>query len=136
MPLLLLLAALVAQAVPDPQPERAQAPAAIVPPRPVGEPVAARYPPGTSGNARVVLQIDVDAQGNVAGAQVVSPPQSEFDESALEAARRLRFEPARQGDTPIAVRIQYAFNFVAPAPVPAREAPVSLSGVVRERGTR
>ncbi|HEY6050276.1 MAG TPA: TonB-dependent receptor, partial [Thermoanaerobaculia bacterium] len=87
----------------------------------------------------MVLQIDVDAAGNVSDAQVVSPPQPGFDESALAAARRLRFEPARQGDSPIPVRIQTAFNFVAPAaPPPATpaEQPVNLGGVVRERGTR
>jgi TonB family protein len=115
----------------------AQAPAQITPPRPL-EPVLAEYPQGSSGAARVVLEIDIDALGNVSAARVVSPPQPAFDEAALTAAHKLRFEPARQGDAPIAVRIQYAFNFVpAPTPPPrASELSVNLTGVVRERGTR
>jgi TonB family protein len=100
--------------------------------------VLAEYPQGSSGAARVVLEIDIDALGNVSAARVVSPPQPAFDEAALTAAHKLRFEPARQGDAPIAVRIQYAFNFVpAPTPPPrASELSVNLTGVVRERGTR
>src|SRR5205823_3081724 len=51
--------------------------------------------------------------------------------------RKLRFEPARRGGKPIAVRIQYAFNFAPPPPPqPPAERPVSIAGVVRERGTR
>jgi TonB family protein len=132
-----------AQAVPDPAtpPRPAAQEAAITPPQPIGEPVLARYPEGAIGAARVVVRLDVDAEGMVTSAEVATAPQPGFDEAALGAARRLRFAPARRGDEAIAVRIQYAFNFVEPAPAPpapraAREQPVNLAGVVRERGTR
>ena len=100
----------------------------------------AAYPPGAAGAARVVVKIDVDAQGAVTAAEVATTPQPGFDEAALEAARRLRFVPARRGEEAIPVRLQYAFNFVEPAPQAGprvtAEAPVNLAGVVRERGTR
>ena len=128
-----------AQAVPDPRPEeKAAAPSApIAPPQPVGPAVEAEYPPGETGGARVVLELDVDARGQVTAARVVSPPQPRFDESALAAAQRLRFEPARRGEEPLAVRIQFAFNFAPPpAPSAPAEQAVNVSGTVRERGSR
>ena len=134
-----LLALLLAQAVPDPVREpRPVSPAPVlVPPRVAGEPVVAAYPPGRGGAARVVLEIDVDTAGAVAQARIVSSPQPGFDDSALAASRRLRFEPARLGDQPVPVRIQYAFNFAAPSPPPAAaDLPINLAGLVRERGTR
>jgi TonB family protein len=139
--LALFSSAALAQPVPDPQPAQQppQAPAETLTPPKLVEQVPAAYPPGASGAARVVLQVDIDVQGLPRDVKVLSPPQPGFDESALAAAQKLRFEPARRGDAPIAVRIQYAFNF-APPPTPAAEAPhelpVNLSGEVRERGTR
>src|SRR5260370_36535581 len=133
----LVLSLLLAQPVPDPV--RAQeAPAPLSPPRLI-EPVAAEYPPGRTGAARVVVQLDVDVQGEPTNLSVLTPPQPGFDEAALAAAQKLRFEPATQGGKPVAVRIQYALNFVPPAearPPPEQERPASLAGQVRERGTR
>ena len=143
--LLVLLLALgvpaVAQPVPDPQREQKPAEAVqaeMTPPRPVGEPVIAEYPAGETRGARVVLELEVDARGQVSDARVVTPTQPRFDESALQAARRLRFEPARRGDEPVPVRMQFAFNFEAPAvpALPAEPQPINLSGTVRERGSR
>ena len=129
----------VAQPVPDPQPEaRPEKPAApITPPQPIGPAVEAQYPEGETGAARVVLELDIDARGSVSAARIVTPPRPPFDDSALAAARQLRFEPARRGDEPVAVRIQFAFNFPAPPrpPVPS-EHQVDVSGTVRERGSR
>ena len=51
-----------------------------------------------------ILQLDVDVQGRPQNVKVISSPQPGFDESALAAAQKLRFEPARRGATPIAVR--------------------------------
>src|SRR5207253_450421 len=97
----------------------------------------AEYPAAQSRGARVVLELDVDAQGEVTAARVLTPPQPRFDESALAAARRLRFEPARRGSEPLAVRIQLAFNFAPPPAPPApSEQLVNVSGTVRERGSR
>src|SRR5581483_533697 len=68
---------------------------------------------------------------------VIGAPQPGFDEAALAAAARLRFEPGRRGDRPVPVRIQYAFNFLPPPPPPRPEdLPVDFEGTVRERGTR
>ncbi|HEX9575312.1 MAG TPA: TonB-dependent receptor [Myxococcales bacterium] len=137
--LIVCAGAATAQPVPDPQPEQKPAAPAppITPPQPVGPPVEAEYPVGETGGARVVLDLEVDAQGQVAAAHVVSPPRPRFDESALAAARRLRFDPARRGDESLAVRIQFAFNF-APPPAPSAPADqaVNVSGTVRERGSR
>src|SRR5207237_1046019 len=114
--LLLLSHAALAQPVPDPVREGpTTAPEALTPPR-LLEPVIADYPPGATGAARVVLQVEVDENGVPQNVKVLSQPQPGFDESSLAAAQMLRFEPARRGDNPIAVRIQYAFNFVAPPP--------------------
>src|SRR5206468_398338 len=102
--LFLLSSAALGQPVPDPvreQPaETAPPPEPITPPR-LLEPVVADYPPGASGAARVVLQLDVDVQGLPQHVTVLSPLQPGFDESALAAAQKLHFEPARRGATPI-----------------------------------
>jgi TonB family protein len=94
-------------------------PLEITPPRPIGAPVLAEYPPGAAGAARVVLEVDIDARGEVSAVRVATPAQPGFDEAALAAARKLRFEPALQGGQPVAVRIQYAFNFVEKPPAPS-----------------
>ncbi len=129
---------------PDAKPA-APPPAPISPPKLV-ESTAAEYPPSEVAQgrgARVVLELDLDDKGAVAAARVTSPPQPGFDESALAAARKLRFEPARQAESPIGVRIQFAFTFAPPPPPRAPQAaevaaekPVNLSGAVRERGSR
>ena len=134
----LLLAVALAQAVPDPVREPAGPAAAksFTPPK-LAEPVVAEYPAGQTGAARVLLELDLDPHGAVAQARLVSPPRPGFDEAALAAARRLRFEPARLGEQAVAVRLQYAFNFAAPAPPAApAELPINFAGLVRERGTR
>ena len=151
---LLASASARAQLAPDatPPPEaRGAAPAApasppapITPPSILGEPVSPDYPAEALAErktARVLLQLDIGVDGAATNAQVVGAPQPGFDESALAAAARLRFNPARQGEQPIAVRIQVAFNFAPPqqaqsAPASPQEQPVNFAGRVRERGTR
>ncbi|HET9754493.1 MAG TPA: TonB family protein, partial [Myxococcales bacterium] len=128
----------LAQPVPDPQPEKAQpAPEALTPPQLVA-PASPGYPQGARGPARVVVQMDVDEQGIPGNLAVVGAPQPGFDEAALAAAARMRFEPARRGDKPIAVRIQSAFNFTPPptAQEQAAALPVNFTGQLRERGSR
>jgi TonB family protein len=133
---LCLLGAARAQPVPDPQREALPA-QALTPPRLLQE-APPEYPAGASGVARVVLQLDVDERGVPGNLVVLTAPQPIFDEAALAAAQKLRFEPARRGDVPVAVRIQYAFNFVPPARAETdrEETPVNLAGQIRERGTR
>src|SRR5438105_1342652 len=133
--LCVLTSAAMAQPVPDPQRESPLAPPKLI------ESAAPEYPPDKTGAARVVVQLDIDEKGVPGNLAVLTPPQPGFDESALAAARKLRFTPAAQGGKPVAVRIQYAFNFVAPEePKPAEavreQQAVNLAGRVRERGTR
>jgi TonB family protein len=120
----LVAVVLLAAATPAPEP--------ISPPRLLAEPPRPGYPAGQTDAARVVLQLTVDATGEVREVEVVSPEHPPFDAVATAEARALRFAPATRDGKPIAVRIQYAFQFEPPAAAPAGE----LSGTVRERGTR
>jgi len=137
--LVCLGAGALAQPVPEPRRETAATPPeAVTPPKLIAE-APPPYPTGASGAARVVLQLDVDEHGSPGNLVVLGEPQPGFDEAALAAALQLRFEPARRGEQPVAVRIQYAFNFVPPPPAespPALELPPNLAGNIRERGTR
>lgn len=73
---------------------------------------------------RVVLALHIDETGRVVDATVVESADPALDERALAAARQFEFEPARRGDTPVAVRIQYAYVFEgAPPPEPPPPAP-------------
>ena len=149
---LLAVGAARAQAVPDPVAPRPELPKPAAPPQPItppaiaGELPRAEYPPSAlpQGNtARVVIELEVTAEGAAQAAKVVSPAQPGFDESALAMVPKLRFTPARQGELAIPVRIQFAVNFAPPAmarsdeaPAAAVQKPVNLAGQVRERGTR
>jgi TonB family protein len=108
--------------------------------------------------AEIQLLLDLDEQGQVAGAVVVAPQEPThlgFEEAALAAAYQLSFEPAEMDGKPVAVQVAYTFKFVPPkpAPAPAVEATTaavepeppaapapppskSLVGIIRERGTR
>ncbi len=91
----------------------------------------------------LLLEIDVDALGNVEDVRVVEPstsPDLGFEESALEAVRQYRFNPAYVGEDPVPVRIEYRYHFELEEVPQAQEAVadpvVNLSGQVRERGLR
>jgi TonB family protein len=83
--------------------------------------------------ASVGLVLTLDAEGHVKDAAVSESAGADFDASALEAARRLVFSPALQGETPVAAKIPFRFDFAlapeppapAPEPLPA-PAPVPL----------
>jgi TonB family protein len=88
--------------------------------------------------AKVLLEVDLSAQGEVTRAVVLVPAGHGFDEAALQAVRQFRFSPAEVDNKPAAVRIQYGYDFVL-TPVAqqvAQQGPVNLEGTVRERGTR
>lgn len=85
----------------------------FVPPR-LLERVEAAYPEaarkqGLTGT--VLLQIVVGVDGSVTDAQVAHPAGHGFDESALAAAKQLRFEPATQNGQPVAVQLNYEVLF-------------------------
>jgi TonB family protein len=131
---------------PAPKPEAPKAPPLpITPPALAGDAPIPEYPAEELAGgltARVVLQLDVLADGTAANAKITSPPQPDFDEAALATVPRLKFTPAKQGETPIAVRIQFAFNFAPPRKAPSQaelkpgDLPVNFTGRIRERGTR
>ena len=65
---------------------------------------------------KVLLELVVDADGQVADASVVRGAGKGWDEAALEAARQFEFEPAQRADNPIVVTIRYLYEFQQPAP--------------------
>lgn len=91
----------------------------ITPPRPATTPKV-DYPASAEGDAEVVLELDVDAEGRVERARVVTGDEP-FAAHALRAARRWRFRPARRGGRPVGARIRFRVRFNAPAPEPAPE---------------
>lgn len=115
----------------------------LSPPR-LLQPVAPEYPEkalsqGLTG--RVELELVIDEQGQVAQATVVVPVGHGFDEAALAAARKLRFQPATRDGDPIRARVRYPFVFElrngTPSPdalgdVPTPEdAPARFEGMLR-----
>jgi TonB family protein len=98
----------------------------VVPPRLIEDP-GVSYPgraleAGFYQRTEVLLILDLDETGAVARATVEAPRGRGFDEAALEAARRLRFEPARRAGVPAPARIRYRYVFEPP--------PCTLSGRV------
>lgn len=99
--------------------------------------VAAVYPEGkkaTGESARVVLTLTIDATGAVTDVAVQTSMGPEFDQAAIDAAKRLTFTPATRDGKPIASRIPFSidFAFEKPAPeAPAKVPAAALTGTVR-----
>ena len=68
--------------------------------------------------ASVGLELDVDASGHVTGARVTKRAGHGFDESALEAAKKIIFVPAKRDGAPIAATIDFTYDFRLPPPAP------------------
>ncbi|WP_437607291.1 TonB-dependent siderophore myxochelin receptor MxcH [Sorangium sp. So ce834] len=64
----------------------------------------------------VVLRLTIEADGRVSAADVEQAAGHGLDEAAQAAALRFAFSPARRGDTPVASRILYAYEFRRPKP--------------------
>jgi TonB family protein len=76
--------------------------------------VEAAYPPqaraaGVSGT--VLLELSVDADGNVSDVKVTRGAGFGFDESAVAAARALKFRPATHDGKPIAATVAFEQRF-------------------------
>jgi len=71
------------------------------------------YPPNAVGEAFVVVEATVDADGSVTDARVVGEA-SGFDGAALETARAWGFEPARRDGRPVPGRVCFVFAFRQP----------------------
>ncbi len=108
--------------------------AALQPPR-LRRAAQAVYPEAerlAGRSASVRLLLDVDAEGAVTRAEVVSPPDAPFDASALAAAVQLEFEPAQLDGAPVPARLTYAFHFEATPALAAPDAGApTLETVVR-----
>jgi TonB family protein len=111
------------------QESQGESAAELVPPRLV-QSVDPVYPEGerASGRgARVELALTLDAEGRVENAEVKTSGGEAFDQAALEAARRLVFEPARRGAVAIPAKIPFTFAFELAAPSPPAAAPAPVT---------
>lgn len=73
---------------------------------------------GQWGSAEVVLSLVIDAEGTVTEAEVVSGAEP-FSGTALRAAPKFEFEPARRDGKPVASKIHFLVVF-EPRPAPPR----------------
>ena len=96
-------------------------PSEIVPPKPLATPLA--YPDDATGQATVVLELSLDAQGVVTNARALSG-EAPFRAAALSAVPSWRFTPTLRDGRPVAARIRYSVQFTPPAAeAPAAEQP-------------
>ncbi len=103
--------------------------------------VEAVYPEAARASglqARVLLEVDISATGEVTHATVLTPAGHGFDEAALAAVQQFHFTPAEVDGKPAAVRINYVYHFVLTTVVKElpQQGAVNLAGTVLERGTR
>jgi protein TonB len=69
--------------------------------------------PHSRGGKTVVLRLVVEADGRVSNVQVVKAPSQAFADSAVDAARKARFKPARGPDgKPVRVMVNYEITFI------------------------
>ncbi|MCK6591130.1 MAG: TonB-dependent receptor [Polyangiaceae bacterium] len=123
--------------VPQTPPQGGQPAGKATLPRPLNY-APPEYPPeaekqGLEGT--VTLELDIDRTGKVTRAAVLEPAGHGFDEAAVNAAKKLEFEPARRADgTPFAARIRYrySFNLQKKEPAPG-EGPPPAAEVAEER---
>jgi TonB family protein len=108
--------------------------AEIVPPKPLATPLI--YPDGATGEATVVLELTLDAQGVVTDARALSG-DAPFRDAALAAVTSWRFTPTLRGGRPVAARIRYSVQFTPPTaesppsePAAAATAPSALPAAV------
>ena len=82
--------------------------------------------------ASVLLQLTIDTDGQVLGAEIVESAGTAFDDAALRTIERYQFTPALdENNQPILVQIQYRLVF-NPEMLP----PVNVRGRVQEAGLR
>lgn len=72
------------------------------------------YPLGAQGDAAVILELLVDADGRVREVRVIEG-QEPFASAALDAAVGWTFLPARRGDRPVAARVRMEVDLHGPA---------------------
>ncbi|HEU4534091.1 MAG TPA: TonB-dependent receptor plug domain-containing protein [Polyangiaceae bacterium] len=87
--------------------------AAVAPPTLLGSSEVG-YPAGATGEARVLLELLVSAEGAVVEARAVEGPEP-FVAAALAAARGWRFSPATRGGATVRARVRFLVAFRPPA---------------------
>lgn len=71
-------------------------------------------------SGKVVLRVNVDAEGRTSGVSVISStPAGVFDAVSIAAAQKWTFEPARRGGKPVASALQIPLTFALDQPEPA-----------------
>ncbi|MDQ2647445.1 MAG: TonB family protein, partial [Myxococcota bacterium] len=89
------------------------------------EPVYPESRRASGETAKVVLSLTLDEAGAITSASVLESGGEDFDAAALQAAKRLVFEPAQKGGKAVPARIAFRFDFELKeaAPRPAEPAP-------------
>jgi len=101
--------------------------------------IEADYPPSVYGKGiegTVLMELLVNDSGTVDSVSVVEGVMPVLDSSAVAAARRFVFQPARADGEPVAVYIQYAYRFSLQEVVEKLDTYVNFRGRLLERGTR
>jgi len=66
------------------------------------------------GDVLITMNVDVDEKGHVTNAELVGKINKNIEKlktAALEAIKRYQFEPARQGDQPVASQTTVKMHF-------------------------
>ncbi len=109
----------------------------IVPPKLVTF-VEAEFPPSqiaAGKGAVVLLQIAIEASGQVAAVSVQESGGPAFDLAAVAAAKQFVFTPATVNGAPIAVKIAYRYQFTFTEKLVKKQT-ADFEGVVRDRHSK
>jgi len=104
------------------QPARAPVPSA--PPASDFEPATTveqatpKYPEGVTESADVSVQVEIGLSDDYLTARIVSSTNSQFDQSALDAAQRSTYRSARRNGIPERGTVTINFRYVAPGQAP------------------
>ncbi|MCL2178876.1 MAG: TonB-dependent receptor [Proteobacteria bacterium] len=124
-----------AEAQPQTQPQLTKNPSLL-------ESSPAVFPPEMEAEQKsgtVVLELEIDEEGDVKNVLVLESAGPAFDKAAVEAAWKYRFSPAEVDGKPAPVRIHYRSEFFFRPQVettPSGSLLGELSGELVERGTR
>lgn len=78
------------------------------------------YPPTGRGTVSVIVEVALNGNGEMTGADVRQSGGAAFDEAALDTARRWRFTPGRHGGRTTETFVYLVFVFREPVVVPPR----------------
>ncbi len=77
------------------------------------------YPKGATTDATVIVELLIDASGNVQDARIVEG-EDPFADAVKAAARDWKFEPAKRGDVQVAARVRMRVFFSPPQTSPPK----------------